>query len=91
MEEVDLEPEPPRLSHFAEGDYLDDEQFKKLLLQLDVDAGLAPGNLVADRELDTVVGLVERSSQQDADKVEEWRRICVERDRVFVDLVSDEE
>jgi hypothetical protein len=69
--EVELEPEPPRFTHFAEGDYLDDEQFKKLLPQLGVDAGLALDDFVAERELDTIVGLVERSSQQDADKAEE--------------------
>jgi hypothetical protein len=89
--EVEPEQEPPRLCHFAEGDYLDDKQFKKLLPQLGVNAGLAPGEFVAEREIDTVVGLVARSSQQDADKAAEWRRIAVEQDRVFVDLVSDEE
>jgi hypothetical protein len=89
--EVEAEPEPPRLPHFAPGDYLDDEHFKLLLPQLGVNAGLAPGDFVAERELHTVVGLVARSSQQDADKADEWRHITVEQDRVFVDLVTDEE
>ncbi|KAM0866522.1 hypothetical protein ACQ4PT_042559 [Festuca glaucescens] len=88
---MEVEPEPPRLYHFAEGDYLDDDEFKKLLPQLGVNVGLAPGDFVAERELDTAVGLVARSSQQDADKAEEWRHIAIEQDRVFVDLVSDEE
>jgi hypothetical protein len=89
--EVELEPEPPRFTHFAEGDYLDDEQFKKLLPQLGVNTGLVPGDFVAEREIDTVGGLVARSSQQDAEKAAEWRCIAVEQDRVFIDLVSDEE
>jgi hypothetical protein len=38
-----------------------------------------------------VVGLVERSSQQDADKAVEWKHIVDDQGRVFVDLVGDEE
>jgi hypothetical protein len=49
------EPKPPRLPHFALGDYLDNEQFKLVLPQLGVNAGLAPGDFVAERELNTVV------------------------------------
>jgi hypothetical protein len=90
MEDVEPEPESLRVSHFAEGNYLDDEQFKKHP-QLAVDAGLALSDFVLEREVDTVVGLVARSSQQDADKAEEWRHITVEQERVFVDLVSNEE
>jgi hypothetical protein len=52
--EFEPELEPSRLPHFAPGDYLDDEQFK-LLLQLGINAGLAPSDFVAKRELDTVV------------------------------------
>jgi hypothetical protein len=91
--EVDTEPElePPRLLYFTAGDYLDDEQFKLVLPQLGVNAGLAPDDFIAERELNTVVGLVAHSSQQDADKAAEWRCIAVEHERVFVDLVSDEE
>ncbi|KAK1660302.1 hypothetical protein QYE76_048467 [Lolium multiflorum] len=71
--EVDTEPElePLRIPHFTAGDYLDDEQFKLVLPQLGVNAGLAPDDFIAERELDTVVGLVARSSQQDADKAAE--------------------
>jgi hypothetical protein len=89
--EVEPKPEPSRLSHFAEGVYLEDEEFKKLLPQLGVNAGLAPGDFVTEHEFHTVVGLVARSSQQDADNADEWRHITVEQDRVFVDLVTDEE
>jgi hypothetical protein len=90
-EDTEPEPEPPHLPHFAPGDYLDDEQFKLLLMQLGVNVGLAPGDFIAERELDTVVGLVARSSQQDADKAAEWRHITVEQERVFVDLIGNEE
>ena len=54
---MEVEPEPPRLPHFAEGDYLDDKEFKKLLPQLGVNVGLSPGDFVAEREIDTMVGL----------------------------------
>ncbi|KAK1664661.1 hypothetical protein QYE76_052820 [Lolium multiflorum] len=36
-------------------DYLDDEQFNLILPQLGVNPGLAPGNFIVERELDTVV------------------------------------
>jgi hypothetical protein len=49
------------------------------------------GDFVAEWEIDTVGSLVARSSQQDAEKAAEWRCIAVEHERVFVDLVSDEE
>ncbi|KAK1662577.1 hypothetical protein QYE76_050736 [Lolium multiflorum] len=52
--EVDAEPEPPRLPQFAPGYYLDDEQLKLVLPQLDVNAGLAPGDFVEERDLDMV-------------------------------------
>ncbi|KAM0930939.1 hypothetical protein ACQ4PT_000646 [Festuca glaucescens] len=89
--EVDAEPEPPHLPQFAPGDYLDDEQLKLVLPQLGVNAGLAPGDFVEERDLDTVVGLLARLSQQDADKAAEWKHIAEEQGRVFVDLGSDEE
>jgi hypothetical protein len=38
-----------------------------------------PGDFIEERDLDTVVGLVARSSQQDADKAAEWRHITVEQ------------
>jgi hypothetical protein len=88
---MEVELEPPRLPHFASGDYLDDKQLKLLLSQLGVNAGLASGDFVVERELDTAVGLVPRSSQHDADKAEEWRHIAVTQDRVFVDLFSNKE
>jgi hypothetical protein len=85
--------EPPRLPQpqFAPGDYLDDAELERLLPQLGMNAGLAPGNFVEERNLDTVVGLVSRSSQRDADKADEWRHIEEEQGRVFIDLGSDAE
>jgi hypothetical protein len=38
-----------------------------------------------------VAGLVERSSDRDADKAAEWQRIAEEQGRVFVDLSSKTE
>jgi hypothetical protein len=89
--EVDAELEPPRLPHFASDDYLDNEQLKLVIPQLGVNAGLAPCDFVEKRDLVTVVGLVERSSQQDVDNAAEWKHIVKEQGRIFVDLVSDEE
>ncbi|KAM0899851.1 hypothetical protein ACQ4PT_021017 [Festuca glaucescens] len=85
--------EPPRLPqpNFAPGDYLDDAQLERILPQLGVDAGLAPGDFVEERNLNTVVGLVSCSRQREADKAEEWRRVTEEQGRVFVDLGSDSE
>jgi hypothetical protein len=56
--------EPPRLPQpkFAPDDYLDDAELERLLPQLGVNAGLTPGDFVEERNLDTVVGLVSRSS-----------------------------
>ncbi|KAK1615403.1 hypothetical protein QYE76_020920 [Lolium multiflorum] len=47
-----------------------------------MDAGLVPGNFVEERNLDTVVGLISRSSQRDADKAEEWRRVAEDQQRL---------
>jgi hypothetical protein len=78
--------EPPHLPQpqFAPDDYLDDAELERLLPQLGVNTGLAPSNFVEDRNLDTVVGLISRSSQHDADKADEWRRIAEEQGRVFI-------
>jgi hypothetical protein len=86
MEEDDAP--PPRLlrPQFAARDYFDDAELERLLPQLDVNAGLAPGDFVDKRNLDTVIGLVSRSSQRDADKADEWRRIAEEQGKVFIDL-----
>ncbi|KAM0926333.1 hypothetical protein ACQ4PT_003444 [Festuca glaucescens] len=67
---------PPRLPQpqFVPGDYLEE---------------LAPGDFVEEHNLDTVVGLISRSSQRDADKADEWRRIAEEQGKVFVDLGSE--
>jgi hypothetical protein len=83
--------QPPRLPQlkFTPGDYLDDAELEHLLPKLGVNAGLAPGDFIEEHNLDTVVGLVSRSSQCDADKEEEWRRIAEEQGRVFVDLDND--
>jgi hypothetical protein len=56
-----------------------------------VDSRLAPGDFFEECDLDTVVVLVSRSSQQDVDKADEWRRLAEEQGRVFVDLGSDTE
>jgi hypothetical protein len=56
---------------FTPGDYLDDADLERLLPQVGVNAGLAPGDFVEERNLDTMVGLVSRSSQRDADKADE--------------------
>jgi hypothetical protein len=66
------------------GDYLDDAQLEHLLPQLGVKAGLAPGDFVEERDLDTVVGIISRLSQRDADKADEWHRIAEEQGRVFI-------
>jgi hypothetical protein len=39
---------------------------RSLLPNLGVEAGLAPSDFVDERHLDTVVGLISRSSQRDA-------------------------
>jgi hypothetical protein len=87
-EDAELErlPQP----NFRPNDYLDDADLEPLL-QLGVDAGFVPGDFVEERNLDTVVGLISRSSQRDADKAEEWRRVTEEQGKVFVDLGSDNE
>jgi hypothetical protein len=90
MEEDD---EPPRLPQpkFAPDNYLDDAELERLLPHLSVNAGLASGDFVEERNHDTVVSLVRRSSQHDANKADEWRRVAEEQGRVFIDLGSDTE
>jgi hypothetical protein len=92
--EVDVEPEPPRLPQclpqFAPGDFLNDAELQRRLPQLG-HAGFAPGDFVEEHNLATVVGLVERFSEHDADKAVEWKHIAEEQGRVFVDLGSDME
>jgi hypothetical protein len=70
--------------------FLDDAKLERRLLQLGHD-GFAPSNFVEERDLATVVGLVERSIERDADKAAEWKHIAEEQGRVFVDLGSDTE
>jgi hypothetical protein len=84
----DDDAELPRLPQpqFAPRDYLDDAQLEHLLPQLGTNAGLAPVDFVEERNLATVVGLVERSSERDTDKTAEWKRISEEQGRVFIDL-----
>jgi hypothetical protein len=60
--EEDAELEPLPQPNLVPDDYLDDAQLERLLPQLSVNAGLAPGDFVEERNLDTVVGLVSRSS-----------------------------
>jgi hypothetical protein len=88
-EDAELErlPQP----NFRLDDYLDDTDLEPLLPQLGVDAGFVPGDFVVERNLDTVIGLISRSSQRDTDKREDWRRVTEEQGKVFVDLGSDNE
>jgi hypothetical protein len=71
---------------FKPGDYLDDAELERLLPKIGVDAGLAPGDFVNERHLDTVVRLVSQTSRHDADKAEEWRLVAEEQGKIFIDL-----
>jgi hypothetical protein len=88
-EDAELEhlPQP----NFKPSDYLDNAELERLLPQLGVNAGLAHEDFIDERNLDTVVELISRSSKRDADKAEGWRLIAKEQGKVFVDLSSDGE
>ncbi|KAM0892893.1 hypothetical protein ACQ4PT_025446 [Festuca glaucescens] len=88
---VKMEPDDASAPAFVPGDYLDDAELERLLPKLGEEAGLAPGNFIDERHLDTVIGLVSQTSRREADKAEEWRLVAQEQGKVYIDLGSDAE
>ncbi|KAM0841752.1 hypothetical protein ACQ4PT_058800 [Festuca glaucescens] len=88
---VKMEPDDAPAPAFAPGDYLNDVELERLLPKLGEEAGLAPGDFVDERHLDTVIGFVSQTSRREADKAEEWRLVAQEQGKVYVDLGSDAE
>jgi hypothetical protein len=76
---------------FAPGDYVDDAELERILPELVEEAGLALGDFVNERHLNTMIELVLQTSCRETNKAEEWRLVVKEQGKMYVNLSSDDE